>query len=215
MKDERRLTPAHPRGESTSRHAGTAKVEDAALIHRIAEQDEAALSELYDSWAQRVHAIALWILRDADEAEDVVEETFWQVWRTAHLYDGRRSPASTWLVMIARCRTLDRLRVRKRRANQAVAYSAVSALDREDGSTADEMAGTQPRGDDWPSGLAGALAALPAEQQKVVQMAFFAGLSQAEIARQIGIPLGTVKTRIRLALQKLRRRIVIDGEESP
>src|SRR6476661_7993596 len=89
---------------------------DALLFRRMADGDEAALGVLYDRWADRVHTVAFWILKDTDEAEDVVEETFWQVWRSAARYDARRSSGATWLILIARSRALDRLRAQRRRA---------------------------------------------------------------------------------------------------
>ncbi len=83
----------------------------------MADGDESALAALYDGWAERVHTLASWILKDPDEAEDVVEDTFWQAWRTASRFDARRGAGSTWLMMIARSRALDRLRARRRWAD--------------------------------------------------------------------------------------------------
>ena len=92
----------------------SARARDHDLLQRVAEGDEAALAGLYDRWAARVRDVAHWILQDEDEADDVVEETFWQVWRTAGRYDWRRAAGSTWLAIIARSRALDRLRARRR-----------------------------------------------------------------------------------------------------
>ena len=108
MDDQRRGFPGH----STSDKARVPDDDDRALLRRLADGDEAALVSLYDLWSERVHALALWILKDADDAEDVVEETFWQIWRTAGGYQGQRSAGSTWIMMIARSRALDRLRAR-------------------------------------------------------------------------------------------------------
>lgn len=186
-----------------------------ALIHRVAEGDDSALAALYDRWGERLHTVAFWILRDGDEAEDVVEETFWQVWRTASQYDGRRAPCSTWIMMIARCRALDRLRVQRRRAHYIVAGSTIGAAFDECVSNGGELSAAQSNGMERHSELVEALSALPPEQRKVVEMAFFGGLSHAEIATQTALPLGTVKTRIRLALVKLRQRIKHQDDESP
>ena len=108
-------------GHSTSDQAPVPVDDDRALLRRMADGDEAALGALYDLWSERVHTLAFWILKDADDAEDVVEETFWQIWRTADRYQGGRSAGSTWIMMIARSRALDRLRARKRRADWTAA----------------------------------------------------------------------------------------------
>src|ERR687897_170113 len=124
MDDQRRGPP----GPSTRHQARVLLDDDRALLRRMADRDEAALGALYDVWSGRVHALALWILKDADDAEDVVEETFWQIWRTADRYQGGRSAGSTWIMMIARSRALDRLRARKRRADWTSSPATVSAL---------------------------------------------------------------------------------------
>src|SRR3954466_7360209 len=97
---------------------------DAALLHRMADGDESALASLYDRWSDRVHTIAFWMLKDADDAEDVVEETFWQAWRTAGHFAVRRASPATWLTMIARSRALDRLRAKRRRIERTAIAAA-------------------------------------------------------------------------------------------
>ena len=180
----------------------------------MADGDESALAALYDGWAERIHTVAFWILKDPDEAEDVVEETFWQAWRMASRYDSQRGAGSTWLIMIARSRALDRLRVRRRwedwsattgNAGMLLEKTAVSA----------EIPDAHSERMERQAALAGALDGLPPEQRQVVELAFFDGLSHSEIADQIAQPLGTVKTRIRLAMQKLRQRLGFLREESP
>jgi RNA polymerase sigma-70 factor (ECF subfamily) len=171
----------------------------------MARGDEAALGALYDLWSERVHTLALWILKDADEAEDVVEETFWQAWRTADRYQGGRSAGSTWIMMIARSRALDRLRTRKRRADWTAAPSTVSALQDQLGNAPPEQPGGRLESADRQAQLVSALAALPLEQRTALELAYFEGLSHGEIAERTAQPLGTVKTRIRLAMQKLRQ----------
>jgi RNA polymerase sigma-70 factor, ECF subfamily len=170
----------------------------------MATGDESALSALYDLWSSRVHTLAFWILKDADEAEDVVEETFWQIWRTAHRYQGQRSAGSTWIMMIARSRALDRLRARKRRADWTAAPATVSALQDQSSDSPPEPA-SRLDSEDQQAQLVSALAALPSEQRSALEMAYFEGLSHGEIAERTAQPLGTVKTRIRLAMQKLRQ----------
>jgi RNA polymerase sigma-70 factor (ECF subfamily) len=169
--------------------------------------DEAALGALYDLWSARVHALALWILKDPDDAEDVVEETFWQIWRTAGRYQGQRSAGSTWIMMIARSRALDRLRARKRRADWTAASATVSALQEHGGNRPAEQPGGRMDRADARAQLVSALADLPADQRIALELAYFEGLSHGEIAERTAQPLGTVKTRIRLAMQKLRQAL--------
>ena len=178
----------------------------------MADGDEAALGALYDLWAERVHTLAFWILKDADEAEDVVEETFWQAWRTAGRYDGKRSAGSTWVMMIARSRALDRLRSRRRRADWIAAPATASLLLDQAGSTS-QVPGIELE-TDLRAELASALEALPPEQRAALQLAYFEGLSHGEIAERTSQPLGTVKTRIRLAMHKLREGLGSQREEA-
>ena len=179
--------------------------QDRDLLRRMADGDEAALGALYDQWSERVHTLALWILKDADEAEDVVEETFWQLWRTAGRYDGKRAAGSTWVMMIARSRALDRLRSRRRRADWIAAPATVNALSEQTGAPPSEAPGAELDNGYRHARLASALRALPAEQRTAVELAYFEGLSHGEIADRTSQPLGTVKTRIRLGMQKLRQ----------
>ena len=174
----------------------------------MADGDEAALAELYDRWSHRVHTIAFWILKDADDAEDVVEETFWQVWRTAGGFDRRRSSGSTWLLMISRSRALDRLRARRRRVEHTAAAAASTLLDQSEAQQDIAPDVAEPS-----RTLAQALVALPPEQRQALELAFFQGLSHGEISAETATPLGTVKTRIRLAMQKLRDQLGLFREE--
>jgi RNA polymerase sigma-70 factor, ECF subfamily len=185
---------------------------DRDLLRRVADGDQAALGALYDRWSERVHSLALWILNDADDAEDVMEETFWQVWRNAGGYDSSRSAGSSWLMMIARSRALDRLRMRRRRADWTAAPATVIALTDLAGSALSEVPGSGLEWADQQSQLASALNALPPEQRAALEMAYFEGLSHGEIAERTSQPLGTVKTRIRLAMQKLRQGLASTRE---
>jgi RNA polymerase sigma-70 factor (ECF subfamily) len=170
---------------------------------------------LYDLWSERVHALAFWILSDTDDAEDVVEETFWQAWRTAARYDGQRSAGGTWIMMIARSRALDKLRSRRRRAEWTVAPSTVRAMSESTGAAAAELPGSRLERADQQAQLAAAMGGLPPEQRAALEMAYFEGLSHGEIAERTSQPLGTVKTRIRLAMQKLRQGLSSLRETGP
>lgn len=177
----------------------------------MADGDESALATLYDQWGDYVHTTASWILNDRDEAEDVVEETFWQVWRSASQYDKRLASGMTWLMMIARSRSLDRLRSLRRRAEWAAAPSTTAAL-------LDQVSARSSGGPDLAdprrgAELASALGALPPEQRQAIELAFLGGLSHSEIAARTSQPLGTVKTRIRLAMEKLRERLSLLRDE--
>jgi RNA polymerase sigma-70 factor (ECF subfamily) len=179
---------------------------DAVLLRRMADGDESALSALYDRWVDRVHSVAFWILKDADEAEDVVEETFWQVWRNAANYDKTRSAVATWLMLISRSRALDLLRAQRRRADWTAASATLGAQveasdDNHIDSTPLDEAG------EHAALLSDAIGTLPPEQQEALKLAYFSGLSHSEIAARMAQPLGTVKTRIRLAMNKLRQHL--------
>ena len=189
--------------------------QDRVLLRRMADGDESALAALYDGWAERVHTLALWILKDPDEAEDVVEETFWQAWRTAGRYDNQRGAGSTWLIMIARSRALDRLRARRRWADWTATPGNTGVLLEKTAAVSAEIPDAHSERTERQAAVAAALDGLPPEQRRVVEMAFFGGLSHSEIAEQMAEPLGTVKTRIRLAMQKLRQRLAFLREEGP
>jgi len=185
--------------QSYSAEAWT-NADDVALVRRMVDADETALGALCDQWNRALYSLVLHLLQDPDEAEDVVEETFWQAWTKASSYEPSKGAVSTWLLTIGRRRALDRLRARKRH--------------RED------LSGTSRTFADLPSGEADpledaesnerrervreAIRGLPAEQREVLELGYFNGLSQSEIADATGQPLGTVKTRMRLAMQKLR-----------
>jgi RNA polymerase sigma-70 factor, ECF subfamily len=194
-----------------SSDASAPEDQDCLLLYRMADGDESALAELYDRWSPRVHTVAFWILKDADEAEDVVEETYWQAWRTAGEFDRRRSSAPTWIVMIARSRALDRLRARRRRVEHTTQAVASTLLEESSGHS--EVVTHQPEIEETHRRLGGALAALPEEQRQALELAFFQGLTHGEIAAQTATPLGTIKTRIRLAMQKLREQLGFSREE--
>jgi len=189
---------------------------DAALVARMAAGDEQALGVLYDRWATTVHTLAYYLLGQADEAEDAVEETFWQAWREAGRYDAARGAVSTWLSTIARSRALDRQRARRRRAEEPL-ESVVPSSDGTGGVAGSRAAAANPQQEAEASerarDIATALERLPVEQREVIELAYFGGLSQSEIATRTSLPLGTVKTRARLALEKLRAPLAQHRED--
>lgn len=188
-----------------------ASAEDRALVARMSAGDEAALGALYDRWNPVVRALALRIVGDRDEAEDVVEETFWQLWRQAARYEESRGGVSTWLLTMARTRALDRRRALARRREERIDATdgdgnASSVMERGASDRSTEVADPARAAEltDLRERITGALRTLPDEQREALQLAYFEGLSQSEIAERTGQPLGTVKTRTRLAMQKLR-----------
>ena len=185
---------------------------DAGLLRRMAAGDEAALGALYDRWSALVHSVVLRIVGDSGDAEELVEETFWQAWRQAGRYDADRGSASAWLVVIARSRALDRVRLRGwKRASagtEAEMESAEAVVEVGSPLQAAEQ-------DETRRIVRAAMDALPPEQRETLEMAYFRGMSQSEIAAATGQPLGTVKTRARLALQKLREALAVLRDVHP
>ncbi|HZJ01431.1 MAG TPA: sigma-70 family RNA polymerase sigma factor [Gemmatimonadaceae bacterium] len=174
--------------------------EDVALMRRIVEADETALGALYDRWVRSLYSLVLHLLKDPDEAEDVVEETFWQAWKKADSYEPSKGAVSTWLLTIGRRKALDRLRAKKRSGADTVPGDFDFA---DLPSTAPDPS-AEVEGAELREQVRAALNELPNEQREVLELGYFSGLSQSEIAEATGQPLGTVKTRMRLAMQKLR-----------
>jgi RNA polymerase sigma-70 factor (ECF subfamily) len=173
--------------------------DDAALVREISGGLEPALGELYDRYAGLLFSLASRILGSSAEAEDAVQDTLVQVWRQAGRYDPRRSSVSTWLVLLTRSRCIDRLRSRN------AGNRAVDRLEQETGVRHESPEGASAVWNrERRDRVQRELKELPAEQKEVLELAFYEGLSQSEIAARTGIPLGTVKTRTLLAMRKLR-----------
>ena len=169
---------------------------DAALVAGVRSGDPAAMAQLYDRYSSLVYAVALRVLADTVAAEDVLQDVFMQLWRNPGLFDASRGSLGAWLAVISRHRAIDQLRKRRPQTDlEEVVISVEAGLD-----DAVERAGFLQR-------VRGVLAGLPAEQRSALEMAFFEGLTHSEIARQTGLPLGTIKTRIRSALAALRQAL--------
>jgi RNA polymerase sigma-70 factor, ECF subfamily len=170
-------------------------------VRRLRARDESALAELYDAVAPWVLGLAYRILQDTAEAEDVLSEVFMQVWQRIEQHDTARGPLVPWVLSIARSRALDELRRRGRWWRRTERWAA--ALGDEAVVAAPDPADAAVPG--WPAHqeVHAALGALPEEQRRVVVLAYFEGLTHSEIARRTGWPLGTVKTRLRIAHGKL------------
>ena len=196
---------------------------DVELIRRVQSGDARALGAFYDRWFPIVNALVARMLKSPDDVEDVVEETFWQVWRQADRFTTERGSVHTWLLTIARSRALDRLRAIKRLREESLQPINVT-------SAADDRAAidatppvAHPSSDpsldvelaERRELVLAALAELPREQREALELGYYGGLSQSEIAERTGQPLGTVKTRMRLALRKLRDRLSVLHDTGP
>lgn len=177
--------------------AEPSQIPDDDLLHAIARGDESALAACYDRYRVILFSQILRILNDRQEAEDCLQEVFLQVWRRARDFDTARGRAFTWLVTIARSRALDRLRASGSRLRLA---TEAAQLPRDEmGDAAAEAAQSEAV-----AIVRKALAELPEEQRRTLLLAYFEGLTQTEIAARLGDPLGTVKTRMRAGMIKLR-----------
>ncbi|HEU4993960.1 MAG TPA: sigma-70 family RNA polymerase sigma factor [Gemmatimonadaceae bacterium] len=190
------------------------EVQDVALVAAVRNGDERALSLLYDRYAPVVMGVAVRIVGDVTTAETVVLDTFTQAWQDAKRYDAGRASVVSWLVMMARSRALDAVRASARQArvgSLAVEEAPDEALAARDLSS---NPGQVVEANERRSAIADALGALPEPQRVAVELAFFEGLSQTEIAERLSEPLGTIKTRIRLAMAKLRQLLSPHGDEA-
>lgn len=179
--------------------------EDRKLVARLAEGDTEALSDLYDRYASMLLALAIRVVKDRAEGEEVLQEVLLQAWRQAQRYDPERSSVSTWLVMMTRSRAIDRVRSRK------VIDRTLAAAQREETRTHESpQGGRAVLHHERAVRLRQELAKLPDEQRQVLELAFLEGLTQREIAARTEIPLGTVKTRTLLAMKKLRTALQDD-----
>jgi RNA polymerase sigma-70 factor (ECF subfamily) len=181
-----------------------ATYEDETLIHLIAQAQEAALTQLYDRYNRLVFSLALAIVNDRATAEEITLDVFMRVWQKAGTYRADQSKVSTWLTHIARHHAIDILRRRAVRLDQyAVQWDdAISHADAS-GQGPQESAELSLRRER----VQAALAALPAEQKQALSLAYFGGYTHQQIADILRQPLGTIKTRIRLAMQKLREHL--------
>lgn len=166
------------------------------LLTRVArDRDRTAFAAVYDRLAPRVYGFLLKLLGNRSDADDVLQETFLQVWNQAGRFDPARANADGWMLMIARSRAADRLRKRaaSKLAAEPVSEPAVNAHPGERLEAADDA-----------GRVSAALARIPPEQGHLIRLAFYDGLTHEQIARKLGLPLGTVKTRIRLGMMRLR-----------
>ena len=184
---------------------------DAELVEFIARQDNGSLEALYDRYAGVVYSLAIHMLKDSKAAEEVTQDVFFNVWRRASSYRAERGKVISWLFGIAHHRTVDELRRRRReRAHVQMGVDLTNKPDDDADDPPSYAASRYERGR-----LEDALSYLRPEQREVVVLAYFGGLTHSEIAGRLQQPLGTVKTRMRLALRKLREVLGPQGWEQP
>ncbi len=192
--------PVTPGGDSGADQAR----EQARLLAAMARGDKAALAALYDSLARPLYSLAFRVTNDATEAQDIVQDVFLQMWNKAANFDSSRGSVFGWAATLTRNRAIDRVRMRKRRSE----LLAEAAPDLQPAAPAGD---SDSAGSLWVQEKAGAvrsaLTRLAPEQQTAIELAFFSGLTQQEIAARLNEPLGTIKARIRRGLLKLRETL--------
>ncbi len=175
--------------------ASPANSSDEALLALVARGDDDALAALYDRFGRIAYAVALRVVRDAELAQDAVQDAFLAAWRTAAGFDPERGTAATWLLTLVHRRSVDIVRREQRRRTEPLAEGDAGT-----GGAADEDAVIRDRR----RAVQEALTRLPPEQRQALELAYYGGLTQSELAEQLGVPLGTVKSRMFTALSRLR-----------
>jgi RNA polymerase sigma-70 factor (ECF subfamily) len=171
---------------------------DIALLERIVSGDQAAVADLYDRHSRLIFGLILRVLRDRGDAEEVMQEVFFSVWSRAASYNASLGTPVVWLARMARNRAIDRLRANQVRVRTAAAIEEPSGPDSPESSAVRNEESAVVRR---------ALATLPDEQRMLIEQAYYAGLTQSELAAHFGLPLGTVKTRVRTGMISLREQL--------
>jgi len=172
---------------------------DAALIEKIVHRDEMALATVYDRYAAMLTSVLNRILRDTQAAEEILQDIFYQLWRNAAQFDPSRGSLPGWLMVIARNRAISRLRRHNPAEGEELLENTVILPSNLESAVAQQQLLGR---------VKGAMENLPVEQRAAIELAYFEGLTHSEIARRTGDPLGTVKTRLRSALETLKRNLL-------
>jgi RNA polymerase sigma-70 factor (ECF subfamily) len=202
-----------PAGDEAGSPPELTAAADAELIGRAARGEARALEVLYDRYSGVVFSFALRIVSERQLAEEILQEAFFRAWQQGGSFSAGRGSFITWLLSITHNLAIDEIRRRRRRPQKADSEEPEQILD----SVADTGAGADVEGEVWLGALRDtigrALAELPPAQREALEMAYFRGMTQREVAEALGEPLGTIKTRMRLGLQKLREALGSDGAE--
>ena len=183
-----------------SEDTGLPNLTDELLIDLIVQRDEAALGELYDRYASLVYSIALRITGDRQTAEEVMQDVFQNIWQTAGGFRHQSGAVVGWIIGITRHRAIDTLRSKRERARNRELTGIEAAYFLPNSSSVEQDLEQRA----LRQAVQAALADLPPTQRQAIEMAYYGGMTQTEIAKQLGEPLGTIKTRLRLGLSKLR-----------
>jgi RNA polymerase sigma-70 factor (ECF subfamily) len=176
--------------------SGVTPASDEELLHRVKDKDQQAMTDLFDRYGGMVYSVALRVLKDPGQAEDLMQEILFQIWKQPDSFVPGRGSLGAWLAVVTRNRAVDVLR--RRRPTDPVDEVVL---------TSNTNLASEVERNSMMEKVRVVLNGLPAEQQKSVEMAFFEGMTHAEIAARTGDPLGTVKTRIRAALMSVRKAI--------
>ncbi len=186
----------------TPSDSGYEELGDEELMRRLSYRDNQALGVIFDRYGDLVYSTALRVLRDPHMAQDISQEIFIRLWRKPQSYVAERGRFLTWLISVTRNRAVDELRSRGRRQRHETASPEEQEREFPSGDSNDPALSAQLA--EQARVVRSALAELPREQREVIELAYFGGLTQQEISDRLAQPLGTVKTRIRLGMQKLR-----------
>ncbi len=194
-----------PLGTAVSEKGTATAPADLELIERIRQGEQSALDLLYKRYSSPVYSLVWKILQNSEEAEDVALDVFWQVWRQADRYDPARGAPPAWIFTLARSRAIDRLRSRARREDRTISIDDPNLhfdpLD--ENASPDQVVSFRQNRD----AVRAAMEKLSAVQREAVELAFLKGMTHVEIAERLGQPLGTVKTRVRQGLIRLRKHL--------
>lgn len=174
------------------------RASDAALVARIVQRDESALAALYDRYSGMLSSVLNRILRDSQAAEEILQDIFYQLWRSATHFDASRGSLPGWLLVIGRNRAISRLRRHNPASGEELLENTVVLPTNLESTIAQQQLVGK---------VKGALDSLPKEQRAAIELAYFEGLTHSEIAERTGDPLGTVKTRLRSAVETLKRNL--------
>jgi RNA polymerase sigma-70 factor (ECF subfamily) len=192
---------AMPDGQTRMTTSSTEAMDDRELLRAVAGHDKEAFQQLYTRHSAMLFALGLKILSDRAEAEDVLQDAFVQIWKTAASFDNGRGKPVGWFIMLTRSRAIDRLRSRKTRTRLTETVAKDASQSGSAATPADQVLASEAQ-----RAVRDAVNALPADQRTPIEMAYFGGLTQFEIAQQLSQPLGTVKTRMRAGMMRLREQ---------